>query len=86
MPDLISFADLGTLTQLVQSVTSTTWKSLVRIQYVPQKKSGTDFSVSLFNFRAVNIKLTLRPFKIPDIGYLHHRFLLVHLRCEQSHG
>jgi hypothetical protein len=25
----------GSLTQLVQSVTSTTWKSLVRIQYDP---------------------------------------------------
>ena len=46
MPDLISFADLGTLTQLVQSVTSTTWKSLVRIQYVPQKKA-----VLIFQYR-----------------------------------
>ena len=30
------FKIFGSLTQLVQSVTSTTWKSLVRIQYGPQ--------------------------------------------------
>lgn len=53
MSDLISFAHLGTLTQLVQSVTSTTWKSLVRIQYVPPKKAVLNFSTAFLILSAL---------------------------------
>lgn len=35
----------GSLTQLVQSVTSTTWKSLVRIQYDPHQAENPHGSV-----------------------------------------
>jgi hypothetical protein len=39
---------LGSLTQLVQSVTSTTWKSLVRIQYDPHYAENLCESIGFF--------------------------------------
>ncbi len=40
----------GSLTQLVQSVTSTTWKSLVRIQYDPHIKRKSAWECRFYYF------------------------------------